>query len=93
MCDLQGQQDTGSGSGPGFICSGTAQASGDLHLLQADWTRPDPAIAAFLAFHGRFDIPFNMIVTVRLETLIILPELLTSSIVIEALEKAGIAAK
>ena len=70
-----------------------AQASGDLHLLQADWTRPDPAIAAFLAEHGRFGIPFNMIVTPRLETPIILPELLTSSIVIEALEKAGIAAK
>ena len=71
----------------------SAQASGDLHLLQADWTRPDPAIAALLAEYGRFGIPFNMIVAPRLETPIILPELLTSSIVIEALEKAGITAK
>ena len=70
-----------------------AQASGDLNMLQADWTRPDPAIAALLAEHGRFGIPFNMIISPRLEAPIILPELLTSSIVIAALEKAGIAAK
>lgn len=70
-----------------------ASASGDLHLLQADWTRPDPEIAAFLADHGRFGIPFNMLVSPRLDAPVILPELLTSQIVLEALEKAGIAAK
>ena len=32
-----------------------------LVMLQADWTRPDPRILAFLASHQRFGIPFNII--------------------------------
>ena len=32
-----------------------------LVMLQADWTRSDPRISAFLASHQRFGIPFNII--------------------------------
>ena len=34
-----------------------AVETGRLILLRADWTRPDPDIAAFLASHGRYGIP------------------------------------
>ena len=34
---------------------------GRLVMLQADWTRSDPRISAFLASHQRFGIPFNII--------------------------------
>lgn len=45
--------------------------------LQADWTRPDPAIASFLAKYGRYGIPFNLILHEKLENPVILPEILT----------------
>ena len=45
--------------------------------LQADWTRPDPEIASFLAKYGRYGIPFNLILHEKLENPVILPEILT----------------
>ena len=66
---------------------------GQLVLLRADWTRPDEAIAGFLASHGRFGIPFNMLITPGGETNVILPEILTSKAVMTALENAGVTAK
>ena len=62
------------------------QASDDLVAMQADWTRPDARIAAFLASHDRFGIPFDVIYGVGRPDGVILPELLTSGAVIEALE-------
>ena len=29
--------------------------------MQADWTRPDPKIANYLASFGRYGIPFNVV--------------------------------
>ena len=66
---------------------------GELVLLRADWTRPDDAIAGFLASHGRFGIPFNMLITPQGKADVILPEILTGRSVMDALENAGVTAK
>jgi len=70
-----------------------AVADGKLVLLQADWTRPDPEIAAFLATHGRFGIPFNIIYSPAQPDGEVLSEMLQARPVLRALETAGISAK
>ena len=70
-----------------------AVETGRLTLLRADWTRPDPDIAAFLASHGRYGIPFNILLLPDGRSPLILPELLTADVVMAALEKAGVTAK
>ena len=70
-----------------------AVASNKLTLLRADWTRPDDEIAAFLASHGRFGIPFNIIIRPDGQPPIILPELLSDQVVLTALENAGVTSK
>jgi suppressor for copper-sensitivity B len=60
--------------------------------MQADWTNPDPAITAYLHRYGRYGIPFNAVYGPRAPQGILLPELLTSDIVLNALKKAGPAA-
>ena len=56
--------------------------------LRADWTRPDPAISAYLAQHDRFGIPFNIVYGPKAKDGIILPELLTADAVKNAIQKA-----
>ncbi|MEQ9814153.1 MAG: protein-disulfide reductase DsbD family protein [Azospirillaceae bacterium] len=58
--------------------------------MQADWTRPDDAIAAYLARHGRYGIPFNIVYGPAAPDGIALPELLSRAAVVEALEAAGL---
>ncbi len=70
-----------------------AVTTGRLTLLRADWTRPDSDIATFLAAHGRYGIPFNILLQPAGRPPVILPELLTGSAVMAALEKAGVTAK
>ena len=70
-----------------------ALASENLALLRADWTRPDADIAAFLASHDRYGIPFNILIRPAGLPPVILPELLTVNTVMAALEKAGVTAK
>ena len=70
-----------------------AVADGKLVLLQANWTRPDPEIAPFLATHGRFGIPFNIIYSPAQPDGEVLSELLQARPVLRALETAGISAK
>ena len=55
---------------------------------QADWTRPDEAIAAYLASFGRYGIPFNVVYGPGAPDGIALPELLTPNAVLEAIETA-----
>ena len=62
------------------------QQTGSLVLMQADWTRPNEQIATFLAFHNRFGIPFNIVYGPAMPGGYLLPELLTSAAVLEALE-------
>ena len=61
--------------------------SGKLVLLRADWTRPSDEIAAFLASHKRYGIPFDIVYGPYARNGIQLAELLTSS-VMAALNKA-----
>lgn len=60
-----------------------------LTAMRADWTRPDAEIARFLADHGRYGIPFNIVYGPGAPTGIVLPELLTDGIVMDALTRAG----
>ena len=62
---------------------------GKLVMLKADWTRPNPRIAAFLASHDRFGIPFNIIYGPKASEGVLLGELLQADMVEKALIKAG----
>ena len=55
--------------------------------LQADWTRPDPDISAFLARYGRYGIPFDIILHQNLEEPVILPEVLTLKTLENSIQK------
>jgi suppressor for copper-sensitivity B len=57
--------------------------------LKADWTRPNPAIQAYLASFGRYGIPFNAVYGPKAPGGIALPELLTEGAVLSAIESAG----
>jgi len=60
----------------------------DVVAMEADWTRPDDNIAAYLASFGRYGIPFNAVYGPGAPDGIALPELLTPELVMEALDKA-----
>ncbi|MCP5368545.1 MAG: thioredoxin family protein [Hyphomicrobiales bacterium] len=62
---------------------------GTVTPMQADWTRPDPAIAAYLASFGRYGIPFNAVYGPGAPRGLPLPELLTPGAVLDALDRAG----
>ncbi len=57
--------------------------------MQADWTRPNPEIGAYLASYGRYGIPFNIVYGPAAPSGIVLPELLTQDEVSTALDKAA----
>ena len=57
--------------------------------MRADWTRPNPAIADYLAGFGRYGIPFNVVYGPGAPGGIVLPELLTVGDVAAALDRAG----
>ncbi|MSO70615.1 MAG: copper resistance protein [Alphaproteobacteria bacterium] len=56
--------------------------------MQADWTRPDPAIAAFLVRNRRYGIPFNIVYGPGAPGGVALPEILTVVAVETALTQA-----
>lgn len=64
-------------------------AAPDVVAMQADWTRPDPAIAGYLASFGRYGIPFDAVYGPGLPDGEALPELLSGEIVIDALRRAA----
>ncbi len=57
--------------------------------MRGDWTRPDPAIADYLAGFGRYGIPFNAVYGPGAPEGVVLPELLSLSSVMEAFADAG----
>lgn len=59
--------------------------------MRADWTRPDPAVSAYLESFGRYGVPFNAVYGPRRPDGVALPELLTSGAVEGALDRAGAA--
>jgi suppressor for copper-sensitivity B len=62
--------------------------SGDVVAMRADWTRPSDKISAYLAEFGRYGIPFNAVYGPLAPDGIVLPELLTPGLVLEAFGKA-----
>ncbi|MCX2983338.1 protein-disulfide reductase DsbD [Halieaceae bacterium IMCC14734] len=65
-----------------------AFASRGIVYLKADWTNYDPAIADYLASHGRTGIPLYLVYDPKQpQKPEILPQLLTPATVIEALER------
>lgn len=64
------------------------QAS-DAVLLRADWTKRDATIAAALSEHGRAGVPLYLVYPKGGGEPVILPQLLTEGLVIEAIEKAA----
>jgi suppressor for copper-sensitivity B len=66
----------------------TALARDSVVAMKADWTRPSDQIAAYLASFGRYGIPFNVVYGPGAPEGILLPEILTSGAVIEALDRA-----
>ncbi len=61
----------------------------NLVAMQADWTRPNPAIGAYLARFRRFGIPLDVVYGPGAPRGIALPELLSARAVLDALRRAG----
>lgn len=57
--------------------------------LKADWTNRDPVIAKALADFGRVGVPLYVVYPKSGGEPVVLPQLLTEGMVIEAIEKAG----
>jgi suppressor for copper-sensitivity B len=57
--------------------------------MRADWTRRDAKIGDYLKTYGRYGIPFNVVYGPGAPGGVALPELLTNSIVLEALRRAS----
>ena len=58
-----------------------------IATLRGDWTNKDPAITAELAKYQRSAVPFNVIWRPGRNEPVILPELLTAGVVLDALKK------
>ncbi len=72
----------------------TAEVRARLHrpdtvLMSADWSRPDPVVARFIQSFGRFGIPLDVVYGPRSPTGTPLPELLTSQMVVAALDRVA----
>lgn len=63
--------------------------SSDVVPVQGDWTKPDPRISAYLQSLGRYGIPFDVVYGPGAPAGIVLPELLTTRVVLEAFDKAA----
>ncbi len=59
----------------------------NIKLMKADWTRKDPVITRALAKYGRNSVPFYVVYGTKDSEPVILPEILTPAIVLDALEK------
>jgi suppressor for copper-sensitivity B len=66
----------------------TLLASENVVAMQVEWTRADPAIADFLSTHNRYGIPLNVVYGPNAPDGIILPEILTTAVVSNAIETA-----
>ena len=67
-----------------------------LVAMRADWTRPDPAIIAYIQSFGRYGVPVNVVYGPGRPDGELLPELLSTESVMKALDRAagpGVAAR
>ncbi len=65
-------------------------ASPSIVPMVADWTKPDKAISRYLEAYGRYGIPFNVVYGPAEPEGIVLPEILTTDKVIQAIQRAGV---
>ncbi len=65
----------------------TAMRDNDIVPLKADWTNRDPYITEWLARFGKAGVPFYLVLPPNGGEPIALPEVITQSMVIDALEK------
>ena len=56
--------------------------------MRGDWTKPDRAIAEYLASFGRYGLPFNAIYGPGTPLGLVLPELLSGALVLSAMQQA-----
>ena len=61
----------------------------DVIPVKADWTSPNDAISAYLKSFDRYGLPFNVVFGPGAPTGILLPELLTQQIVLDAIKTAS----
>lgn len=61
----------------------------DIIAMQADWTNPDPEVIRLLHRYGRYGIPFNIVYGPKAPDGILLPELLSPQMVLDALDRAS----
>ncbi len=61
----------------------------DVVAMRGDWTRPDPAIADFLAGFQRYGIPFDAVFGPRLPAGEALPELLSEEAILALIARAA----
>jgi len=66
----------------------SALRTGDVTMMQADWTRPNDAISRYLEGFNRFGIPFNAVYGPASPDGIVLSEILSATAILEALENA-----
>jgi suppressor for copper-sensitivity B len=64
-------------------------SGGEVIAMRADWTSPDPVIAAYLASFGRYGIPFNALYGPGSPDGLPLPELLTTEAVLDGIRTAS----
>ena len=57
--------------------------------MRADWTRPDPAVTAYLQSFGRFGVPLDVVYGPGAPAGVALPELLTTDAVMAAIRRAA----
>ena len=57
--------------------------------MRADWSRPDPSIAAYLHRFARYGIPMDVVYGPGRPTGEPLPELLTPGLVLQAIDRAS----
>ena len=63
--------------------------SPDMVAMRADWTRPEPRVTAYLQSFGRYGVPLNVLYGPGRPDGELLPELLTSSVVLEAVSRVS----
>jgi suppressor for copper-sensitivity B len=61
----------------------------DVVAMQANWTSPDSQVAELLHKYGRYGIPFTIVFGPGAPQGVILPELLTPALVLDALKQAS----
>jgi len=61
----------------------------EVVLLKADWTHQDERISEALARHGRSAVPFNLLYGPGTDSPLVLPEILTPGVVLDAISTAS----